>query len=141
MIYGFFGEYSFLSNFHLCEIPFEGLIYPSTEYAFQAAKTLDIQERKFIRTATTCGKAKRAGMTVTLRSDWEGIKIGIMYDVNMTKYETYPELKEKLLATGEEELVEGNTWGDTFWGQVDGIGKNYLGLVLMQIRKELKEGL
>jgi ribA/ribD-fused uncharacterized protein len=141
MIYGFFNNYRFLSNFHLCSIPYEGLMYPSTEHAFQAAKTLDPKEREFILEASTPGRAKRAGRLITLRPDWEEVKLGIMYEVNMTKYDSYPELKEMLLATGDEKLVEGNTWGDTFWGQVDGVGKNYLGNILMQIRKELREGL
>ena len=48
-----------------------------------------------------------------------------------------PDLKEKLLATGNEELVEGNWWGDQYWGICDGIGKNKLGKLLMKVRKEL----
>jgi predicted NAD-dependent protein-ADP-ribosyltransferase YbiA (DUF1768 family) len=51
-----------------------------------------------------------------------------------------PELKAKLIATGDAQLVEGNTWGDLFWG-VDttmGVGSNQLGKLLMGIRDGLQ---
>ena len=60
-----------------------------------------------------------------------------MYDVCKAKFTQNPELAEKLLATGEQELVEGNNWNDTFWGMCRGKGKNMLGNILMKIREEL----
>jgi len=58
-----------------------------------------------------------------------------MLRLKFTKHES---LKEKLLATGDEELVEGNDWNDRVWGKVDGVGENHLGRLLMKIRAELR---
>lgn len=49
-----------------------------------------------------------------------------------------PELGAKLLSTGSAELVEGNHWGDTFWGVYNKVGHNHLGKLLMKIRSELQ---
>ena len=78
-------------------------------------------------------------MQVKLRSDWEDVKLGTMLEVCRAKFTQNPQLAKRLLATGDEELVEGNNWGDTFWGKVDGKGQNHLGRILMQIRDALKE--
>ena len=50
-----------------------------------------------------------------------------------------PELGNKLLETGNQELVEGNTWGDIFWGVCNGKGQNWLGKILMMVRDEIRE--
>jgi predicted NAD-dependent protein-ADP-ribosyltransferase YbiA (DUF1768 family) len=63
-----------------------------------------------------------------------------MYDVVSAKFANNRVLRDSLLATGTQEIVEGNTWGDTFWGQVNGKGQNKLGKLLMKIRDELMEG-
>ncbi len=55
-----------------------------------------------------------------------------------SKFTRHFDLREKLLATGDRKLVEGNTWGDTFWGVCRGNGKNHLGKILMKIRAELQ---
>ena len=62
-----------------------------------------------------------------------------MYEIVLAKFTQNPDLKEKLLATGDESLEEGNTWGDTIWGTVDGVGENRLGKILMRVRDELNE--
>jgi hypothetical protein len=131
----FDGEFRFLSNFFPAEVEFGGHLYPSTEHAFQAAKTLSEAERSEIRSAPTPGKAKRLGRRVTLRTDWEAVKVQIMQTLVEKKFADR-ELKEKLLATGDAELIEGNTWGDCWWG-VDantGKGENHLGKILMEVR-------
>ena len=137
MINHFDGKYAFLSNFYECKVVFDGIVYQSSEAAFQAQKTLDLSERKRIATLTP-GQSKRAGRKAILRSDWESIKTKTMYEICKAKFLQNPDLKEKLLETGTECLEEGNTWGDTFWGTVDGIGKNCLGSILMQIREEFR---
>lgn len=138
----FDGEHRFLSNFFVIQVTYDGIDYPSTEHAFQAAKTLDLQEREKVRKTPTCGKAKRMGRTVTRRVDWDEIKIGIMRDLIRQKFSRaqYPDMADQLLATGDAPLVEGNTWGDCFWGVCGGMGKNHLGKILMEIREELKKG-
>lgn len=132
--------YAFLSNFALCEVEFEGDKYSTIEHAFQAAKTFNKEERTLIEEAITPAIAKRLGKEVTLRKDWEDVKVDIMYNLLKQKF-SIPEFKEQLLATGNAKLIEGNHWNDTFWGVCNGIGRNMLGELLMQIREEIKEDL
>ena len=75
MINRFDGPYAFLSNFFFSPIEYEGITYPTVEHAFQAAKTLNPIERQAIADLPTPGAAKRAGRQVTLRKDWEDVKI------------------------------------------------------------------
>ena len=79
----------------------------------------------------------RRGRQVDIRTDWEDRKLDVMTKLLKEKF-TNPDLKEKLLATGDQLLVEDNTWGDRFWGQVGGVGENHLGKLLMQVRKEYR---
>ena len=133
----FRGEYAFLSNFQKCNIEFEGDVYPTVEHAFQAAKTFDKEERKRILSFASPVIAKRIGRKVKLRPDWEYVKCDIMLLLLKKKFED-PELAEKLLATGDAELIEGNNHGDRFWGMVNGEGKNMLGKLLMEVRDDLR---
>ena len=142
----FDGEYAFLSNFYPCSITYNGLEYKHTEGAFQAQKSLNEQDRRVIASMINPGQAKRAAGRhgfVKLRSDWEEIKDRIMDEVLIAKFTQNPELKEKLLATGDAELIEGNTWHDNYWGTCTCdrckpiYGRNQLGKNLMAIRKEL----
>ena len=132
----FRGEYRWLSNFHLVEVKLDGLPYPSTEHAYQAAKTLDIAERLMIQALPTCGQAKRTGQRLKLRDDWEQVKVSIMLDLLRQKFARGTLLGQQLDATGDRQLVEGNWWGDTFWGVCGGVGENQLGKLLMQVRAE-----
>lgn len=133
----FSGEYDFLSNFYSQEITYDGIKYPTNEHAFQAAKTLDLAKRQAIAKLATPGQAKRAGRKVLLRSDWEDVKFDVMKEIVILKFIT-PELKEKLLATKDAELIEGNTWNDRCWGVCNGVGQNNLGQILMEVRELLK---
>lgn len=144
MIDRFDGEYAFLSNFYPSKITdVNDITYPTVEHYFQAMKTLRIEEREKIAAAPTPGQAKRMGRKVALRSDWEQIKTRVMGNAIWKKFTKYPELKEKLLATGEEELVEGNFWHDNFYGdcycnKCQNIqGQNWLGKILMTTRQRL----
>lgn len=143
MVINFFeGKYRFLSNFYSCWIPYEGITYPTSEHAYQAAKTLDVEQRKYVSTLDTPGKAKRAGRDLTLRSDWEQVKESVMYDILKIKFSN-PILREKLLETGDVYLIEGNKWCDQIWGmcqckKCNGLGLNLLGKLLMKLRNELK---
>ena len=79
------------------------------------------------------GRAKRLGR-VELRSDWEEVKIEVMREVLRCKFSQNPDLKAKLIATGDAELIEGNNWNDRFWGVCRGVGQNHLGRLLMELR-------
>ena len=142
MIDRFTGEYGFLSNFYMCCVELDGKTYTSTEHAFQAAKTLDPQKREEIRKATSPGRAKRLGRKVPLRKDWESVKVEVMHGLLQQKFKKGGPLADLLLKTGTQDLVEGNTWGDRFWGKTKNggkwVGKNHLGRLLMLVRQELR---
>ena len=129
-------EFDWLSNFFLCQVEFEGMNFSNVEAAFQAAKCLDMKERERFF-GLSGGQAKRLGRRVELRSDWEEVKIDIMRQVLKSKFTQNPKLREKLIATGDTELIEGNNWNDRFWGVCRGVGQNHLGKLLMEVRAEL----
>ena len=131
---GFFNYYRFLSNFYPIEIEYEGLKYKNSEAAFQAAKVLGKKRKEFTKLSPR--DAKRKGRRVFLRPDWKKIKDNVMYEIVKIKF-SQRELKEKLLLTGNMELIEENTWGDRYWGVCEGKGLNKLGKILMKVRKEL----
>lgn len=139
-ITSFTSERRFLSNFFSCRcwLKCDGVFYPTAEHAYQAAKTNDTGERRRIAYLHTPGAAKREGRKLALRKDWEQVKIKVMHDIVTVKFQTNPELKQMLLDTGKAELIEDNTWGDTFWGTCAGKGRNELGKILMQVRGENK---
>lgn len=135
----FRGEYAFLSNFYETSVKYEGLTYPSSEAAFQAAKCADPKARKAFQTMTPL-QAKRFGRKVLLRPDWEQVKLQVMTDILKSKFSNKT-LQNKLLATRSATIVEGNHWNDTFWG-VDlatGKGENHLGQLLMELRESLRK--
>src|SRR5580700_4463382 len=136
----FDGNNRFLSNFYLSAVTLDGMIYKSVEHAYQAAKTNDPEQRKHIREkCSKPGEAKRYGRTVTIRPDWDSVRLTVMLDLLQQKF-CWLMLRDKLLATGYAELIEGNDWHDRFWG-VDshsGKGQNHLGKLLMQVREELR---
>lgn len=138
MIDSFEGDYRWLSNFATAPVELDGVLYPTVEHAYQAAKTLDIHQRYRILDLTA-GQAKRYGRRVTLREDWDDIKLDIMQELLEHKF-SITLYKNKLLATGCEEIVEGNTWGDTFWGVCNGEGRNELGKLIMRVREKLRNG-
>lgn len=137
----FRGEYSFLSNFSSYGFELEGVYYKTVEHYFQAQKCVNKKEFQQIVNAETPALARKLGRKVSLRKDWPEVKEEIMMKGVRAKFTQNPEAKELLLKTGEAELIEGNTWGDTFWGVCNGKGQNKLGKILMKIRKEVKEEL
>lgn len=139
---GFFGEFRWLSNFWLSEFEYEGLKYANIEAAYQAAKTPSQEDRvKFSQLQGTYmeigRQAKKLGRQITLREDWELVKLQVMLELTRKKY-SLPELQEKLLATGCGYLEETNTWNDTFWGVYNATGQNNLGKIIMQVRDEIR---
>lgn len=145
LITDFRGDHAFLSNFYAAPIEFEGAEYPTIEHAFQAAKTPDFDQRRNIRNAKTPSEAKRKGRYLKRRADWFDVSLTIMESLVRQKFTRYPELGEKLLGTGEAELIEGNNWNDRFYGAVWDThelvwkGENHLGKILMKVRDELRQ--
>lgn len=130
----FNGSNRYLSNFYMCEVAYDGMLYPSSEHAFQAAKSLSLPVRQRIARAPTAAEAKHRGREAVLRADWETAKIHIMWVVVLDKFLRNPPLAQRLRTTGDVQLIEGNSWGDTFWGVCGGVGENMLGLTLMRVR-------
>jgi len=140
MITSFTERYKFLSNFYPCKIQHDGIEYPSVEHAYQASKTFDRDKRKEIASLSTAGKAKKAGQSVSIRPDWEKVKDEIMWQLLQEKFrDGY--IRGLLLQTGDKEIIEGNTWGDTYWGCVWSLankeweGQNKLGKLHMGFRR------
>jgi ribA/ribD-fused uncharacterized protein len=136
----FHGANFFLDNFFPAPTMYEGVVYPTSEHAFQAAKSTDPTMRAEFAKMVSPGMAKRYGNAIQLRPDWEDVKVQVMRDVLADKFARHPFIAKALLATGDAELIEGNTWDDKFWGVCDGEGENYLGRLLMELRTAMRGG-
>jgi ribA/ribD-fused uncharacterized protein len=143
-IESFSGENRFLSNFWPVQVEFDGEIYPSTEQAYKAAKTLDKDARAKIRGFLPNRKELEKEImevldSVTIRPDWsDSMRLEVMEKLLVQKFDGRDsELQRKLIDTGNAELIEGNHWGDTFFGVCDGVGENHLGKILMKVRDSL----
>ena len=135
-IVGFKGEHRYLSNFWRAIVLFEGVAYMSAEHAYQAAKTKDAKERKQIAACKTAVEAKRAGKKLTMRDDWDAVKLEVMDTIVRDKFYRNATLAKLLIQTAPAEIIEENNWGDTFWGVCNGVGDNNLGKILMKVRAE-----
>ncbi len=119
------------------------MIYPNSEAAFQAAKTVNLAERVKYTQIKNPVRAKQMGRREVLRSDWDSVAYGIMDTILHAKFSN-PTLAAMLLATGDAYLEEGNHWHDNRWGRCtcekcrDKEGQNWLGKILMGIRDELR---
>lgn len=126
----FMGEFRFLSNFWPC-------LGSDTERLYQAAKATNDEDRAKIMAAKGPRDARRLGQKIKMRADWDDVKVPTMRDLIARKFAD-PELREALLATGDAVLIEGNWWGDKFWGVCGGVGKNWLGRLLMCERARIR---
>lgn len=131
----FQGDYRWLSNFWPANVIFDGVTYPSVENAYQAAKTAPEHRAPF--TNCTAAEAKKLGRQVPMMPGWNDRRIGVMNDLIAQKFAPGTGLAEKLMATGDAMLIEGNTWNDTFWGVCRGRGSNVLGKILSVQRSRL----
>lgn len=153
VIPNFTGDYFFLSNFYRRPLLFSlmgmlenpGIRFPTSEHAFQAAKYKSMRDYEHetdpldyvieVANEPDPRKAKRLGGEVKIDpKHWDSIKDSVMREVVFEKFVQHSDLREQLLATHAAMLVEGNTWGDTYWGRVEGKGLNHLGVILMETR-------
>jgi ribA/ribD-fused uncharacterized protein len=148
MIDKFDGKYRFLSNFYPCKIEHQGITYPSVEHYYVAMKVNDEQLingkyytpgdfREMISRVKEAALVKKIGNKIKLRSDWDNKKLDVMNWGIREKFKD-ENLKELLLGTGDQELIEGNFWKDFFWGVCNGKGQNHLGKILMIVRDEIR---
>ena len=136
MIKEFQGEYRWLSNFYHSPLEYKGVKYLNAEAAFQAQKE---EGRQAEFSNLDPSQAKRLGRQVKLRSDWDEVKDQKMYEIVKEKFRS-TNMAQMLLSTGDQELEEGNSWGDTYWGVCNGTGQNKLGKILMTVRTLLRGG-
>jgi len=136
MIKEFQGEHRWLSNFAPCKIVLGGRTFPSVEAAYMSAKSEDTAWKDFCSDRNnTAGTIKKASRSITLRQDWESIKVKTMTECLVQKFSQEP-FKSKLKATGNLHIQEGNMWNDKFWGVClkTNKGQNILGKLIMHIR-------
>lgn len=142
MIDNFTGEHSFLSNFYQSPFMADGLLWPSVEHYFNAAKTQNQEQASWVRAAPTAREAKARGRKVTLRDDWDKRWRYVEMMIALQNKFAEADLRGRLESTGSNVLVEGNTWHDNVWGvcrctRCGGKGKNMLGIFLMLVRDAL----
>lgn len=134
----FFGVNRFLSNFYPVSIAHWGLNFYHVEGAYVAGKTTDDNIRKHIASVSCPREVKHLGQKIKIREDWANVRVPLMEILLRKKFSRGSSLALKLLSTGQVQLVEGNHWGDTFWGECHGFGENQLGKLLMRVRDELR---
>lgn len=133
-------EYGAFSNFSRHPFELDGLIWPTSEHYFQAQKFESEEYREKIRMSPSPMIAARLGRSrkVAIRSDWEEMKDEFMYRAVLAKFQAHSDLKQLLLSTAQEEIIE-KTTKDYYWGcGAKGTGKNMLGKILMHIRGDLR---
>lgn len=135
VIDSFEGRYEFLSNFSPHKVKYRGIVFKTSEHAYQWSKTINLTDKLRVIKARTPGQAKRVGQLVDKRPGWDdGLNVKFMRNIIAAKFSSGSELAEWLIATDAAILIEGNKHGDRFWGQVDGDGFNWLGRLLMERR-------
>lgn len=132
----FSNTYKFLSNMYEVPVSYQGITYNNSESVYQAQKNPD-EIQKFI--GITGYAAKKLGRKIQMRPDWDAVKLQIMQEIVFAKFSQNKDICQKLLATGDALLIEGNYWHDYFWGICDEKGDNHLGKILMQVREELRK--
>jgi len=162
---------AFLSNFYRRKILYKGHWYPSSEHIYHAEKSFDEEyknqlmvqkeidmrnnkEYLYFKPELTPVESKNFGnrsrliKAGLLRSDWFDVSFELMEDINIYKFVQNPDLRKKLMDTGNKILIEGNYWNDKFWGMVkynrndpnsEWVGENHLGKILMNVRTRLRD--
>ena len=141
LFYGTQDCYGCFSNFSPHWIKLEGQSWPTTEHYFQAQKFVGTPHEEAIRGAKSPKQAAQMGRDRKrpLRADWEGVKDDVMRRAVKAKFEQHPEIRQVLLGTGDAEIIE-NAPGDYYWGcGTKGTGKNMLGIILVEVREQLRE--
>lgn len=138
--YGTRAEHGYFSNFWPAPISVNGVSWPTSEHFFQAQKFAQAEHQEAIRRVASPMIAARMGRSRArpLRADWETVKDAVMLTALRAKFSQHPDLRQRLLATGDALLIE-HTPRDAYWGDgADGRGLNRLGQLLMQVRAEIR---
>ena len=154
-ISSFKNEHFFLSNFSVSPIVINyggtEYIMPTGEHCFHAMKMAatdmtEAEKHEWLETmskAKTPNESKRLGRSIKIDMEkWDRISYGCMVRTQFLKFSQNKDLAEKLKSTGSAPLIEGTTWGDRLWGvDENGIGKNQLGEILMELRSKFTSNL
>ncbi|MBB4841327.1 ribA/ribD-fused uncharacterized protein [Sphingomonas kyeonggiensis] len=138
--------YGAFSNLYRREIEFEGETFPTSEHAYQAGKPRKPAVKEWLMKAPSPALLAMAAHGLyywDVAPGWSTSKYDRMRGVLRAKFEQHPDLKELLLSTGTARLVESATVDNEvnrLWGEVNGVGKNMLGVMLMELRTELRSG-
>lgn len=132
--------YGCFSNFAAYPFELDGVTWPTSEHYFQAQKfagTPHVEELRAVASPMVVARMGR-NRSLPLRPDWNEVKDDVMRRAVLRKFETHPSIREILLSTGDEELIE-QTTDDYYWGcGTKGTGKNMLGQILMEVRDMLR---
>lgn len=145
VIDSFFGEYRFLSNFYPSPMVIDGVSFSCNEQWYVFNKCRDAADQKAVLKLNKPGAMKRFGSQQPVKHNWAEIKLDVMLRGLRAKFSQNADLRARLVRTGTRQLIEGNWWGDTFWGVnynaergPVGEGQNHLGRLLMQVRAEFQ---
>lgn len=134
-----FGPLGYLASYSPHGFYKDGIYWKTVEHYYQAQKFEEESVRQKIANALTPKEASSIGRDriYKIRKDWRKIKKGVMYDAVYCKFKTHPDLAQKLLDTGDEEIIE-ETTKETYWGcGPNRDGENNYGKILCQVRERL----
>lgn len=137
--------YGVFSNLFRSPVIFEGEEFPTAEHAYQAGKARKPEVRDWILSAPTPSLVAMSAhglYTWDIAPDWSKTKFDRMKRVLHGKFSQNEDLKNLLLSTGSARLVESAKTDNSvnrLWGEVNGKGKNMLGILLMELREELRQ--
>jgi hypothetical protein len=133
-------DYGSFSNFAPYPIEVGGKVWPTAEHYFQAQKFAGTEHEERMRLERSPMVVARMGRDrdKPLRLDWEAVKDDIMRKAVIAKFTQHAEIRAQLLDTGDAKIVE-HTANDSYWGDSgDGSGRNMLGLILMEVREQIR---
>lgn len=132
------------SNLYRRQIDFEGETFPTSEHAYQAGKARKPQVREWILSAPSPSLVAMAAHGLyywDISPGWSRTKFDRMRAVLRAKFTQHRDLRDLLLSTGDARLVESATVDNEvnrLWGEVGGVGRNMLGVMLMELRNQLR---
>lgn len=136
--------YGAFSNLYRRDVDFEGETFPTSEHAYQAGKARKAAVRKWLMEAPSPALLAMAAHGLyywDIAPGWSTSKFDRMRRVLYAKFTQHTDLRELLLSTGDARLVESATVDNEvnrLWGEVNGVGRNMLGVLLMELRSELR---
>ena len=137
--------YGAFSNLHRREVEFEGEVFPTSEHAYQAGKARKPEVRAWLMSAPSPALLAMAAHGLyywDIAPGWAKTKFARMREVLRAKFTQHADLRELLFSTGEARLVESATVDNEvnrLWGEVNGSGRNMLGVMLMELRDDLRQ--